>query len=452
MDFDMWSQRGNLGWGYADVLPYFRRSERRIGAADENFRGKEGNIPVTDLNYSHPLCEIFMDGARELGIPRNKDYNGAVREGISYVQRNTQGRFRVSAARAFLHPARRRANLTVHTKAHTTGLILEGRKAIGVAYCKGGRGGSSTEVRARREVIVCGGAINTPQLLQISGIGPCNLLQSVGIDVKHELPGVGENLQDHYAPRFSVRAKNIETLNERAHGIRFVGEAIKYLIGAKSIVNLSPSMVYGFWHSDESVRNNDVQFAFTPASYQAKVHGLLDYHPGFTIATWLHRPQSRGWVRARSTDPFDKPIIQPNYLSDELDQRGTLAAMRLARRLIHTEAMRPYVDYEEFPGDQVQTDDDLMEAVRHYGNTTFHVMGSCRMGPDSDATAVVDSQLRVRGLESLRIIDSSIMPAMVSANINAATMMIAEKGADLVLGKPPPEPVILDSSPRDAIS
>ena len=443
MDFDSWSQRGNRGWGYADVLPYFRRCEQRIGGGDDTFRGREGNLQVTDLHYTHPLCEAFIDGAEQIGIPRNPDYNGARQEGISYVQRTAYRRRRVSTARAFLNPAKSRRNLTVRTNALATRVLLDGKRAVGIEYAKGGRGGQIVEVRANREVILSGGAINSPQLLQISGIGPAALLRSLGIELKHDLAGVGENLRDHYAPRLSMRVKNIETINERSRGLNLVGEVFKYFIGAKSIVNLSPSMVYGFWHSDEVARTNDLQFIFTPASYKLGVHGLLDDHPGFTIAAWNHRPQSKGWVRSRSTDPFEKPIIQPNYLAEEEDRRLTVSAMKLARRLMHTEPMKPYIDYEDYPGDDVQTDEELLEAARHCGNTTFHVMGTCRMGPDTDPMAVVDDRLRVRGMEGLRVIDASIMPAMISANLNAATMMIGEKGSDMVLGKPAAEPIIV---------
>ena len=443
MDFDTWAQFGNRGWGYADVLPYFRRCERRVGPGDDTFRGRDGPLEVTDLGWTHPLCEAFMDGAGELGIPRNPDYNGAVQEGVSYVQRTAARRRRVSTATAYLAPVRARRNLTVRTRAHATRILLDGRRAAGVEYLRGGRGGERVEVRAAREVIVSGGAINSPQLLQLSGIGPGALLRSLGVTVLHELAGVGENLRDHWAPRLSMRVKNVETLNERGKGLALVGEVVKYLVGARSILELSPSMVYGFWHSDEVTRSNDLQFIFTPASFKQGQHGLFDDRPGFTIAAWLHRPQSKGFVRARSADPFDKPAIQPNYMAEESDRRGTVAAMKLARRLMHTAPMQPYLDGEAYPGEDVRSDDELLEAARHWGNTTFHVMGTCRMGPPSDPTAVVDDRLRVHGLDALRVIDASVMPAMISANLNAATMMIAEKGADLVLGRPAPEPIVV---------
>jgi len=442
MDFNSWAQRGNQGWGYADVLPYFRRCETRIGGED-TFRGRDGNMTVTDLNYSHPLCETFMDGAAELGIPRNPDYNGERQEGISYVQRTANKGRRMSTARAFLKPAKSRANLTLRTRAHATRLLLEGKKAVGVAYAKGGRGGRTVEVRASREVILSGGAINSPQLLQMSGIGPGELLRSLGIDLVHDLPGVGENLRDHYAPRFSGKIKNSKTINELSSGINLVGEVAKYFVGGKSILSLSPSMVYGFWHTDPGSKSNDLQFIFTPASYNVYVHGMLNDYPGFTVATWQHRPESKGYVRAKTADPFDKPTIQPNYLTHETDQQVTIKAMKLSRALGETEAMKPFFDGWEYPDADLRSDDELLDAARHVGNTTFHVMGTCRMGPESDTTAVVDDQLRVRGMENLRVIDASIMPAMVSANLNAATMMIGEKGADLVMGKSALEPIIL---------
>jgi choline dehydrogenase len=442
LDYDTWSQRGNRGWGYADILPYFKKCEQRIGVGDDTFRGRDGNLQVTDLNYKHPLCEAFMEGAEELGIPRNLDYNGALQEGISYVQRTTYRRRRVSAARAFLNPAKKRSNLKVLTNAFVTRILLDNKTAYGVEFSKGGRGGKLLKVSAKKEVILSGGTINSPQLLQLSGIGAGALLDSLGIEIVHELAGVGENLRDHYAPRFCARVKGIETINEQSKGVKLLGEIAKYFVGGKSILNLSPSMVYGFWHSDPVAKNNDIQFVFAPASYKLGKHGLLADHPGFTVAAWQHRPDSKGWVRLRSADPFEKPIIQPNYLSEESDRAVTIKAMKLARNLMHTNSMRPYFDGEEYPGSEIESDDELLDAARHWGSTTYHVMGTCRMGPDSDPMAVVDDNLRVKGIANLRVIDASIMPTMLSANLNAGAMMIGEKGADLVLGNPAPEPII----------
>ena len=384
-----------------------------------------------------------MEGAGELGIPRNLDYNGSSQEGISYVQRTTYRRRRVSTARAFLNPAKKRSNLKVVTNAFVTRILLDSKTARGVEFSKGGQGGELSQVSAKKEVILSGGTINSPQLLQLSGIGEGALLRSLGIEIVHELAGVGENLRDHYAPRFCARVKGIETINEQSKGVKLLGEIAKYFVGRRSILNLSPSMVYGFWHSDPVAKNNDIQFVFAPASYKLGKHGLLADHPGFTVAAWQHRPDSKGWVRLRSADPFEKPIIQPNYLSEERDRAVTIKAMKLARSLMHTKSMSPYFDGEEYPGSEIESDDELLDAARHWGSTTYHVMGTCRMGPDSDPMAVVDDNLRVKGIANLRVIDASIMPTMLSANLNAGAMMIGEKGADLVLGNPAPEPIIV---------
>jgi choline dehydrogenase len=443
LDFDGWAQRGNRGWGYADVLPYFRRTERRIadeaGAVDDTFRGRDGSLPITDLAWRDPLCDAFIEGAVQMGIPRNRDYNGTLQAGVSYVQRVVQNGRRVSAARAFLHPAMRRPNLTVRTHAQATEIIFEGKRALGVRYRQGGRDGTSMDVRATKEVILCGGTVNTPQLLQVSGIGPAPLLGSLGIAVKHALPGVGENLRDHYAPRFVARVKGATTINERSHGLALVGEVLKYAIARKGILSLNPTLVYVFWKSDERVDNYDLQLTFTPASYKEGVQSTLDDFPGMTIASWQQRPDSTGYIRVKSADPFEAPIIQPNYLANENDRRVLIAGMKLARRLLASKPLGKYYDREEFPGAAVQSDDELLTAAKQRGTTTFHLMGTCRMAPDSDPTAVVDDQLRVRGLEGLRVVDASIMPTMPSANLNASVLMIAEKAADMIRGRTPLE-------------
>jgi choline dehydrogenase len=447
LDFDGWAQRGNRGWGYADVLPYFRRTERRItkegGGGEELFRGREGNLPITDLEWRDPLCEAFIEGAVQMGIPRNRDYNGAEQAGVSYVQRIIEHGRRRSAARGYLHPAMKRGNLTVHTRAQATEIVLDGKRAVGVRYLKGGRGGTPVDVRAKREVILAGGAVNSPQLLQVSGIGPAPLLKSLGIEVRHALAGVGENLRDHYAPRFVARVKGATTINERSKGLRLVGEVLKYAVARKGILALNPTLVYVFWKSDDSVDNYDLQFTFTPASYKEGVQSTLDDFPAMTIASWQQRPDSTGFVRARSADPFEHPVIQPNYLVAESDRRVLLAGMKIARRLLMSKPLAKYYDREEFPGPQAQSDEDLMAAAKQRGTTTFHLMGTCRMAPDSDPTAVVDAELRVRGLEGLRVVDASIMPTMPSANLNASVLMIAEKAADMIRGKPALDAAVL---------
>ncbi|MGE0769727.1 MAG: GMC family oxidoreductase [Hyphomicrobiaceae bacterium] len=445
LDFDTWAQMGNRGWGYADVLPYFKRLEARLGDGDATFRGRDGNLTVSDIDWTHPLCEAFIQGAIEAGIPRNPDYNGAKQEGVAYAQRTIHNGRRVSTARAFLHPIKNRHNLRIETEAQATGLVMEGRRVRGVRYAKGGREGPVVDVRASKEVILSGGTYNSPQLMQLSGIGSPELLSRHGIAVHHALRGVGEGLKDHYAPRFVARVKNIETINERVRGMKLVSEVVKWVFQRKGILALSPTLVYAFWRSNPDIANSDIQLTFTPASYREGVQGELEAQPGMTVASWQQRPDSKGYVRIRSANPFEAPIIQPNYLVEESDRRVLLAAMRLARRLLASKPLEPYYDHEDFPGPRVQSDDELLGAAKERGTTTFHPNGTCRMGPESDPTAVVDDQLRVHGVQGLRIVDASVMPTMLSANLNAATIMIADKASDLILGKVAPEPVLVAS-------
>ncbi|MBT6275019.1 MAG: choline dehydrogenase [Chromatiales bacterium] len=440
MDFDVWAQMGNRGWSYADVLPYFKRSERRVGDGDDKFRGREGQYVIEDLEWEHPLCDAFMEGATSLGIPRNADYNGEAQEGVGFFQRSIHKGLRQSSARSYLYPAMGKGNLTVKTKAMATSLILEGKRVVGVRFRQGG---VDKEVRARREVIVSGGTFNSPQLLQLSGIGPAPLLNELGIPVLHELPGVGENLRDHYPVRMAARAKNISTINEKSRGLPLAWEVIKYLVARKGILTLQPTLVACFWKSDENLESGDLQMTFTPASYAEGVQSDLEQDPGMTIAVWQQRPESTGYVRARSPDPMEKPDIQPNYLADDIDQRALLGGIKLGRRLFRTEALAPYFEQETSPGDGVDTDEQLLNYARERGTTAFHPMGTCRMGPAADRNAVVDDQLRVHGLEGLRVADASIMPTMPSANTNASTLMIGEKAGDLIRGRPALPPVEL---------
>lgn len=438
MDFDTWAQMGNRGWGYADVLPYFKRLEKRVGEGDNAFRGRDGKLTVTTMDWRDPLCEAFMEGAVSLGIPRNPDYNGKTQEGVSYCQRTIENGLRVSGATAFLKPAMKRPNLHVHTHAHATGIIFEGKRAVGVRYSKGGRGGQPVEVRANKEVILSGGTYNSPQLLQLSGVGSPDLLQQHGITVRHALP-VGEGLQDHYAPRTVARVKDIKTINELRRGFSLWIEALKWATARRGLLSLSPTMVYCFWHSGESAESSDLQLTFTPASYKEGVQGQLEDEPGMTVASWQQRPESRGYVRIRSNDPFAPPIIQTNYLDAELDRRVIVGGMKLARRLLKSAPLSPYYAYEDFPGPNVNTDDEFLHAATERGTTTFHPGCTCRMGPADSTWAVVDDQLRVHGLEGLRVIDASVMPRMISANLNASTMMIADRASDLIRGKVPME-------------
>lgn len=438
MDFDTWAQMGNRGWGYADVLPYFKRLEKRVGEGDNAFRGRDGNLTVTTMDWRDPLCEAFMEGAVSLGIPRNPDYNGKIQEGVSYCQRTIDKGLRVSGSTAFLKPAMKRPNVHVQTHAHATEIIFEGKRAVGVRYTKGGMGGTPIEVRANKEVILSGGTYNSPQLLQLSGIGSPDLLGAHGIQVRHALP-VGEGLQDHYAPRTVARVKDIKTINELRRGFSLWIEALKWATARRGLLSLSPTMVYCFWHSGESADSSDLQLTFTPASYKEGVQGQLEDEPGMTVASWQQRPESRGYVRIRSSDPFAPPIIQTNYLDAELDRRVIVGGMKLARRLLKSAPLSPYYAYEDFPGPNINTDDEFLAAATERGTTTFHPGCTCRMGPADSTWAVVDDQLRVHGLEGLRVIDASVMPRMISANLNASTMMIADRASDLIRGKAPME-------------
>ena len=440
MDFDTWAQRGNRGWGYADVLPYFRRSERRIGPGDDRYRGREGEFVVEDLAWRDPLCEAFIAGAESIGIPRNPDYNGERQEGVGYFQRSVHRNRRMSTARAHLRPAMQRRNVDVRAHAHAARIRFNGNRAVGVEYL---RGGERRVVRAEREVIVAGGAVNSPQLLQLSGIGPPALLGALGIPVRRALPGVGENLRDHYAIRTAFRVRGVRTINELARGWRLGVEVAKYFALGTGILTLQPTLVHCFWKSDEAFSAPDLQMTFTPASYRRGVQSALEDEPGATVAVWQHRPESRGHVRAKSADPLEKPAIQPNYLADEMDRRVIVDGIGLARRLMRTEPLAPYFAHEALPGDGVRTDAEILDFARGIGTTAFHLAGTCRMGPAADPESVVDDRLRVHGIEGLRVADASIMPTITSANTNAAVLMIGEKAADMVLDAQPPEPAAL---------
>ena len=431
-DLDSWAQRGNRGWGYADMLPYYRKTERRIGLSDPEKRGLEGGIPVTDMDWIHPVSEAFIAGCVAAGIPRNPDYNSGDQAGVGYYQRTILRGRRVSAARAFLRPAMSRPGIAVRTNARASGILFEGKRAVGVRYVRQ-RGGPAQEVRARREVILAAGTVNTARLLQISGVGPAGLLQELGVPVVHELRGVGENFRDHYAVRCVVRAKaGTVTLNELSRGPRLGVQLMRWATGQPSILATAPSQVHVFWKSWEGADAPDLQCVFTPGSYQQGRTYILDNYPGMTAGAWPHRPESTGHVRAQSADPFLDPVIQPNYLADPIDRQVTLGGIRLIRRLLSTPELAPFVDHETLPGRDVQSDDELLDFARGNGTTCYHLIGTAKMGPATDPGAVVDDTLRVHGMQGLRVVDASIMPTMPSANTYATTLMIAERGADLI--------------------
>ena len=433
-DLNNWAQRGNRGWSYADCLPYYRRSENRIGAGGETRGRSPGGIPVTDMDWFHPLSEAFIAGCLGLGIPRAKDYNSGDQAGVGYFQRAIQNGRRVSAAVAFLKPALARPNLEVRTNARASAILFEGRRATGVAYLAA-RGAAPRQVLARREVILSAGTVNTARLLQVSGVGPAALLGGLGVPVVLDAP-VGLNFRDHYASRFVMRAKpGTETLNELSRGLRLGAQIARWALRKPSILATVPSHVHVFWKSFEGLDVPDLQCVFTPGSYaEGKVYVLDDY-PGVTAGAWQHRPESHGWVKARSRDVFEDPEINPNYLSDPMDIRVHLGGMRLLRRMLGTPELARFLEAETLPGPDVQSDDELLDFAKRNGSTTYHLIGTARMGPASDRSSVVSDRLLVHGLEGLRVVDASIMPAMPSANTYATTMMIAERAADFIRGR-----------------
>ena len=436
-DFDGWAQRGNPGWGYDDLLPYFKRSERRIGPADTGLRGTKGLLPITDCDWRHPLCDAFINAAVETGIPYNPDYNGASQRGVNYYQRWIHKGWRYSTAKAFLRPVMNRQTLDVRVNARAASILFDGKRAIGVRYVQE-RGGLQSEVRARREVILCAGAANSPRLLHISGVGPSDLVKRIGATVVHDLPGVGENLRDHYLVRSVSRIKGTTTVNDMVEGYHLVPQIARWLLGKPSILAISPSVVGAFVNSRDPAAEPDLQYVFTPGSYKESVSGKLDSFPGATLGFYPMRPESIGHIRARSIDPFEDPEIQPNYLQDPMDRRATIDGVRLTRRLFNAGPLRKYCVGEVTPGEALTSDDELLDFARQKGNTAYHLMGTCRMGPRDRQDSVVDPELKVIGLEALRVVDASIMPTMPSANTGAAVFAIAEKAVDMILGRAAP--------------
>jgi len=433
-DFDGWARHGNRGWGYRDVLPYFKRTEKRIGACDPRYRGVDGLLPITDGDWKHPICDAFIAAAHSLGLPKNPDYNGASQDGAGYYQSYIKDGWRVSAAGAFLRPAVKK-NLDVRTDAQATAVLFDGRRAVGIRYAQG-RKQISRDVRARREVILCAGAANTPKLLQISGVGPAKLLGGLGIPVLHDLPGVGQNLQDHYMVHLVVRTKGAPAINGGPAGL--VCEAAKWLLGRPNILAISPSLVYAFVNSREFCSTPDIQLDFALGNYSNEA---LERFPVLKLGFYQLRPKSTGFVEARSSDPFEAPVIQPNYLAASKDQRVAIDSVRTLRRLFSVDVLQPYCDAEELPGPSAVSDASLLDFARREGLTAYHLCGTCKMGSRDDAMAVVDDRLRVHGLDALRIADASIMPSVPSANTSAAVFMIAEKASDMVLGRIPLPPL-----------
>ena len=430
-DYDHWAALGNPGWGYDDLLPYFKRSESNQRGAGP-WHGADGPLKVSDIGAEHELIEAFIAGAAQCGVPRNDDFNGATQEGAGYYQLTTHRGWRCSTAKGYLAPARSRRNLVVRTNAQATGVILQGRRATGVRYRQGG---AERRAGARAEVLLCAGALQSPQLLQLSGIGPPALLQQHGVPVVQALPGVGENLQDHLQLRLPYECTKPITTNDQL--LTLWGQA---RIGLQWLLLRSGPLAIGinqggcFMRALPESNRPDIQFHVGTLS--ADMAGGKP-HPwsGFTLSVCQLRPESRGRVQIASADPLQAPSMLANYLSTELDRRTALASIRAARSIAASAAMKPYIKREVKPGPETEDDDALLEFSRNAGATIFHPSGSCKMGPIArDPMAVVDARLRVHGIDALRVIDCSVMPTLVSGNTNAPVVAMAEKAADLIRG------------------
>jgi len=427
-DYDRWRQRGNLGWGYDDVLPFFKKAENQVRGADE-FHGVGGPLPVSELSHADPLSAAFIEAAVETGIPRNRDFNGATQEGAGFFQTTTRHGRRASTAVAYLRPALARSNLRVETSALAQRIVFEGRRAVAVDYrCDGGL----RTARARREILVSSGAYNSPQLLQLSGVGPAELLRQHGIDVVLDAAGVGNDLQDHLQVRMVMRCTKAITLNDVVNSpARKILAGLRYAAFRTGPLAIAAGTSGAFFKTNPRLATPDIQIHFLPFSTDKMGEGL---HPfsGFTASVCQLRPESRGSLRIRSADPAAPPEIRINYLSTETDRTANVEGLKILRRILHAPALKPFVVEEVDPGKNVSTDEEWLAYCRQRGSTIYHPTSTCRMG--SDPLAVVDQRLRLRGIEGLRVVDGSVMPDLVSGNTNAVIIMMAEKASEMILG------------------
>lgn len=426
-DFDLWAQQGARGWAFDDVLPYFKRLES-FQEGDPELRGRDGPLSVVRVTERNQLADAFIAAGEQAGFPRNPDYNGASQDGFGYYQVTQKKGRRWSAYDGYLRPVLGRPNLHVVTDTLAVRIELDGQRASGVLLL---RKGEPFRVAARREVLLTAGAIQSPHLLELSGIGDPTRLAAAGIPILHPVEGVGANYQDHFATRMNWRVTRPITLNELSRGWRLGLAVARYYLRRTGILTLGTGLAHGFVRTRPELDGPDVQYFFMHASYANAADRALDRQPGMTVGVTQLRPQSRGLVHARSPDPHQPPAIRPNFLADPIDRETLVAGMREARRIIDQPAMDPYRANELNPGSEVNTEAEWLDFARRNGQTIYHPIGTCRMGPGP--SAVVDERLRLHGLRGLRIIDASIMPTMVSANTQAAVMMIAEKGADMIL-------------------
>ena len=426
-DYDRWRQHGNLGWGFDDVLPYFKKAEDQTRGADD-FHGAGGPLPVSDWRHTDPLSTAFVDAAAEVGIPRNPDFNGVTQEGAGFFQTTTRGGRRASTAVAYLRPAKARPNLHVETSALAERILFEGRRAVAVTYRAAG---IPRTARARKEILVSGGAFNSPQLLQLSGVGPAELLRQHGIEVVLDAQGVGHDLQDHMQVRVVMRCSQAITLNDIVNNpFRKVMTGLRYAVFRTGPLTIAAGTSGAFYRTNPRLATPDIQIHFLPFSTD-KMGEKLHPFSGFTASVCQLRPESRGSIRIRSADPAAPPEIRINYLASEVDRTTNVEGLKILRKILHAPALAPYVVEEIDPGDKVKSDEALLAYCRTRGTTIYHPTSTCRMG--NDPLAVVDQRLCVRGIEGLRVVDASVMPDLVSGNTNAPVIMIAEKASDMIL-------------------
>lgn len=426
-DFDTWAAEGATGWDYDAVLPYFKKSEAFSGP-ESSYHGTSGELGVSELRNDHPYCGHWLDAAQQLGLPANADFNGATDYGVGRFQLTVAGGWRSSASVAFLRPALHRANLSVVTGAHVSRVRFDGTRAVGVEWVRDGQVESAS---AGAEVILCAGAIQSPQLLQLSGIGPSQVLKRAGIPVVVDAPEVGSNLQDHYQARTIVRLRHPHSLNNDVRNpLKLASMGLEWLLFDRGPLTVGAGQVGGFARTRHARDDRaDVQFAIMPLSVD-KPGEPLHRFAGFTATACQCRPESRGTVSIASSDPFEAPRIEANYLAEEVDRRTLTDGIRMLHDIYRQPAFRDLIDAHVLPQPGKWSEQDLLQFACDQGSTVFHPSGTCRMG--SDDRAVVDSELRVNGVRGLRVIDASVMPRMTSANINAPTIMIGEKGAALV--------------------
>lgn len=426
-DYDHWRQLGNVGWSYEDVLPYFRKAEHREAGGDE-YHGTGGPLHVSDPRETHPIGEAFLAAAKSAGYKSNPDFNGAEQEGFGFFQWTIRNGRRHSAAKGYLHPARKRSNLTIATNAHATRLLFDGKRAVGIEYRQGR---TLRSAQASGEVLVSGGAFNSPQLLQLSGLGPAELLKSHGIEPIADLKGVGADLKDHFNAPVMYKVNDRITGNELAnHFHKKITAGLNYVLARRGLLGMAVSSYGGFIKTDSIHASPDIQILLMLFSTD-RAGPTAHPFPGITLTATLLRPESKGHVKIVSPDPFTAPEIQPNYLAAEKDRTSLIEAVKDVRELMSDPVIARYVQSEYTPGADIVSDEAIVEFLKEKGRTSFHPVSTCRMGTDD--TAVVDERLRVRGFERLRVIDASIMPDLVSGNTNAPTIMIAEKASDMIM-------------------